>query len=407
MIVDYLLRLWGAIGIALVKFIAPGRAIQFEKLWFGAIAALPPCSQQAVSPQATRVNTHSERRVTCDLNSDIDQDAELVSLATDVLMQARMVPPSSHLEHGEACLTQSTLSEDVHKMVTCTNFKVNTPEKQLRNLMGLLLQANEDNVVLKSALHCTLDKLQTTRDELHATKSELTVTQEQASLLLEERESATFMYSVEEVDEDEEPEQQQQQPASEAMWLSEQQQQQPASEAMWLSEQQQQQPASEAMWLSEQQQQQPASEAMWLSEQQQQQPASEAMWLSEQADTSATQVHSDPGHVGHVCSTQIPEQRCDLLKGHIADLSEKVDRDSAAGCAHCIKDEPGQYQAVGVAGRLEQEVVVSAAGRLEQVLSLVISDLTQGEPRVGATFDHPYIPCTLPVTSQGLGATRN
>jgi hypothetical protein len=80
------------------------------------------------------------RRVTCDLTSDLDQDVELVSLATDVLMQARMVPASLNLHHRDTSLSQSSLSEDVHKMVTCTNFKVSTPEKQLRNLMGLLLQ---------------------------------------------------------------------------------------------------------------------------------------------------------------------------------------------------------------------------------------------------------------------------
>ena len=62
--------------------------------------------------------------------------------------------------------------------------------------MPARLQANEDNVVLKSALQGTLDKLQVTREELHATRSELHVTLEQANLLLDEREAATCFLHV-------------------------------------------------------------------------------------------------------------------------------------------------------------------------------------------------------------------
>ena len=62
--------------------------------------------------------------------------------------------------------------------------------------MPARLQANEDNVVLKSALQGTLDKLQVTREELHATRSELHVTLEQANLLLDEREAATCFLQV-------------------------------------------------------------------------------------------------------------------------------------------------------------------------------------------------------------------
>ena len=58
------------------------------------------------------------------------------------------------------------------------------------------IQANEDNVVLKSALHGTLDKLQATQKELRATRSELQVTMEQANLLLEERETLCFIDHV-------------------------------------------------------------------------------------------------------------------------------------------------------------------------------------------------------------------
>ena len=62
--------------------------------------------------------------------------------------------------------------------------------------MPARLQANEDNVVLKSALQGTLDKLQVTREELHATRSELHVTLGQANLLLDEREAATCFLHV-------------------------------------------------------------------------------------------------------------------------------------------------------------------------------------------------------------------
>lgn len=63
-------------------------------------------------------------------------------------------------------------------------------------MMIWMLQANEDNYVLKGALHATLSKLEATREELHATRSKLSVTQEQAQLLLAEREAICFLQAA-------------------------------------------------------------------------------------------------------------------------------------------------------------------------------------------------------------------
>ena len=151
--------------------------------------AAPPMAQDAPDRCHQSKDTDAKLpRMSSDLITDsTDQDPELKDLAAAVLFRASHVPPSDGSLSLEA---PSSLSFDVHQLVTTEEFKSSTPKGQLNSLMSLLFQANEDNFVLKAALQSTLDKLSATRDELQATKSELRVTLEQASLLLEEREQA-------------------------------------------------------------------------------------------------------------------------------------------------------------------------------------------------------------------------
>ena len=88
-------------------------------------------------------------RLSSDVDERIDQDPELFSLATDVLIRASSLPASasaSALFEAEAPLP-SSLSSDVHRLVTCEDFKVTAPEAQLRRLMGLLMQVCGREVV--------------------------------------------------------------------------------------------------------------------------------------------------------------------------------------------------------------------------------------------------------------------
>ena len=77
-----------------------------------------------------------------DVDERIDQDPELFSLATDVLVRASSLPASASASalFEAAAPLPSSLSSDVHRLVTCEDFKVSAPEAQLRRLMGLLMQ---------------------------------------------------------------------------------------------------------------------------------------------------------------------------------------------------------------------------------------------------------------------------
>ena len=81
-------------------------------------------------------------RLSSDVDERIDQDPELFNLATDVLMRASSLPASASTGalFEAAAPLPSSLSSDVHQLVTCEDFKVSAPEAQLRRLMGLLMQ---------------------------------------------------------------------------------------------------------------------------------------------------------------------------------------------------------------------------------------------------------------------------
>ena len=91
-----------------------------------------PCMQDCSRDVSMRVRSSS------DLN---DQDPELADLATALLFQASHMPPSASAPQlSETSGQQSSLSSDVHQLITAEDFKHRTPAIQLKNLMALLTQ---------------------------------------------------------------------------------------------------------------------------------------------------------------------------------------------------------------------------------------------------------------------------